>query len=179
MHCVEVQLQNCLNIWGTGSMILRVIFVWLKDDLTILCFIFLKVVRLCREHGLYGALIYLFNQGLNDYRAPLEELLLVVQNSPRKEASRTCYRMLVYLKYCFQGLAFPPGFNITWFSYAVTPCCLSFFFFFPLLCFSSIASYAVTHFLCFKPLFWSGWIQSYICFCHDAGMFEDCINAIF
>lgn len=128
MHCVEVQLQNCLNIWGTGSMILRLIFVWLKDDLTILCFIFLKVVRLCREHGLYGALIYLFNQGLNDYRAPLEELLLVVQNSPRKEASRTCYRMLVYLKYCFQGLAFPPGFNITWFSYAVTPCCLSFFF---------------------------------------------------
>ncbi|XP_078156920.1 transducin family protein / WD-40 repeat family protein [Carex rostrata] len=70
---------------------------------------FNQVVRLCREHGLYGALIYLFNQGLNDYRAPLEELLLVVQNSPRKEASRTCYRMLVYLKYCFQGLAFPPG----------------------------------------------------------------------
>ncbi|CAL4890308.1 unnamed protein product [Urochloa decumbens] len=27
---------------------------------------FNQVVRLCREHGLYGALIYLFNQGLND-----------------------------------------------------------------------------------------------------------------
>ncbi|KAJ3693979.1 hypothetical protein LUZ60_009459 [Juncus effusus] len=71
---------------------------------------FNQVVRLCREHGLYGALIYLFNQGLNDYRVPLEELLTVVQNSSdKKEASRTCYRMLVYLKYCFQGLAFPPG----------------------------------------------------------------------
>lgn len=92
-------------------------------------FIFLKVVRLCREHGLYGALIYLFNQGLNDYRAPLEELLSVVQSSPRKEASRTCYRMLVYLKYCFQGLAFPPGFNITGFLMKSHPLSVCFFFF--------------------------------------------------
>ncbi|CAM0947372.1 unnamed protein product [Alopecurus aequalis] len=70
---------------------------------------FNQVVRLCREHGLYGALIYLFNQGLNDFRTPLEELLSVVQSVTRKDASSTCYRMLVYLKYCFQGLAFPPG----------------------------------------------------------------------
>ncbi|EMS47517.1 Vacuolar protein sorting-associated protein 8-like protein [Triticum urartu] len=85
---------------------------------------FNQVVRLCREHGLYGALIYLFNQGLNDFRTPLEELLSVIQNATRKDATSTCamrkasilpyfhfnsYRMLVYLKYCFQGLAFPPG----------------------------------------------------------------------
>ncbi|KAL6629749.1 hypothetical protein ACP70R_029514 [Stipagrostis hirtigluma subsp. patula] len=70
---------------------------------------FNQVVKLCREHGLYGALIYLFNQGLNDFRTPLEELLSVIQNTDRKEAASTCYRMLVYLKYCFQGLAFPPG----------------------------------------------------------------------
>ncbi|XP_062218041.1 uncharacterized protein LOC133918267 [Phragmites australis] len=73
---------------------------------------FNQVVRLCREHGLYGALIYLFNQGLNDFRTPLEELLSVIQNANRKDASSTCYRMLVYLKYCFQGLAFPPGHGI-------------------------------------------------------------------
>uniref|UniRef100_A0A0E0CER7 Uncharacterized protein n=1 Tax=Oryza meridionalis TaxID=40149 RepID=A0A0E0CER7_9ORYZ len=70
---------------------------------------FNQVVRLCREHGLYGALIYLFNQGLKDFRTPLEELLSVIQNTSRKEGASTCYRMLVYLKYCFQGLAFPPG----------------------------------------------------------------------
>ncbi|OVA04700.1 Clathrin [Macleaya cordata] len=70
---------------------------------------FNQVVRLCREHGLYGALIYLFNRGLDDFRAPLEELLLVVQNSQRENASAIGYRMLVYLKYCFSGLAFPPG----------------------------------------------------------------------
>lgn len=47
----------------------------------------LQVVRLCREHGLYGALIYLFNRGLDDFRAPLEELLAVVQNSPGRDAA--------------------------------------------------------------------------------------------
>uniref|UniRef100_A0A0D9VBL8 RING-type domain-containing protein n=1 Tax=Leersia perrieri TaxID=77586 RepID=A0A0D9VBL8_9ORYZ len=50
---------------------------------------FNQVVRLCREHGLYGALIYLFNQGLKDFRTPLEELLSVVQNTTRKEGHGT------------------------------------------------------------------------------------------
>jgi len=51
----------------------------------------MQVVRLCREHGLYGALIYLFNQGLNDFRTLLEELLTVIQNSNRKDAASTGY----------------------------------------------------------------------------------------
>ncbi|KAK8509712.1 hypothetical protein V6N13_093565 [Hibiscus sabdariffa] len=70
---------------------------------------FNQVVILCREHGLYGALVYLFNKGLDDFRAPLEELLVVLRNSKRESASGLGYRMLVYLKYCFTGLAFPPG----------------------------------------------------------------------
>lgn len=70
---------------------------------------FNQVVKLCREHGLYGALIYLFNRGLNDFRAPIEELLVVVQDNPNRDVTALGYRMLVYLKYCFQGLAFPPG----------------------------------------------------------------------
>ncbi|XP_058105006.1 uncharacterized protein LOC131248648 isoform X2 [Magnolia sinica] len=70
---------------------------------------FNQVVRLCQEHGLYGALIYLFNRGLDDFKAPLEELLMVVQNNQRTNATAIGYRMLVYLKYCFLGLAFPPG----------------------------------------------------------------------
>ncbi|XP_073114052.1 uncharacterized protein [Elaeis guineensis] len=64
---------------------------------------FNQVVRLCREHGLYGALIYLFNRGLDDYKTPLEELCAVVQNSQRKDVAVIGYKMLVYLKYCFQG----------------------------------------------------------------------------
>ncbi|KAK7824611.1 vacuolar protein sorting-associated protein 8 like protein, partial [Quercus suber] len=70
---------------------------------------FNQVVRLCREHGLYGALVYLFNKGLDDFRAPLEELLVVLRNSQKESAAALVYRMLVYLKYCFSGLAFPPG----------------------------------------------------------------------
>ncbi|XP_068669658.1 uncharacterized protein [Aristolochia californica] len=70
---------------------------------------FNQVVKLCREHGLYGALIYLFNRGLDDFRTPLEELLVVVQNNEKTDAAAMGYRMLVYLKYCFLGLAFPPG----------------------------------------------------------------------
>ncbi|XP_062091293.1 uncharacterized protein LOC133797417 [Humulus lupulus] len=70
---------------------------------------FNQVVRLCREHGLYGALFYLFNKGLKDFRAPLEELFAVLQNTQSEANSALGYRMLVYLKYCFSGLAFPPG----------------------------------------------------------------------
>ncbi|XLT13792.1 hypothetical protein HN51_059482 [Arachis hypogaea] len=70
---------------------------------------FNQVVRLCREHGLYSTLVYLFNKGLNDYRAPLEELFEVLQNSQKDSAVALGYRMLVYLKYCFIGLAFAPG----------------------------------------------------------------------
>ncbi|KAK6920419.1 Vacuolar protein sorting-associated protein 8, central domain [Dillenia turbinata] len=52
---------------------------------------FNQVVRLCREHGLYGALIYLFNQGLDDFKAPLEELLAVFQNSQKESAATLGY----------------------------------------------------------------------------------------
>ncbi|KAM3247330.1 vacuolar protein sorting-associated protein 8 [Capsicum annuum] len=70
---------------------------------------FNQVVRLCREHRLHGALIYLFNKGLDDFRTPLEELFLILRDSKRESATALGYKMLVYLKYCFQGLAFPPG----------------------------------------------------------------------
>ncbi|CAK9319230.1 unnamed protein product [Citrullus colocynthis] len=70
---------------------------------------FNQVVRLCRDHGLYSALVYLFNKGLDDFRTPLEELLAVLRTSKSKRASALGYKTLVYLKYCFSGLAFPPG----------------------------------------------------------------------
>ncbi|KAK6114959.1 hypothetical protein DH2020_007228 [Rehmannia glutinosa] len=70
---------------------------------------FNQVVRLCREHSLHCALIYLFNKGLDDFTTPLEELLVVLRDSTRENATSLGYRMLVYLKYCFLGLAFPPG----------------------------------------------------------------------
>ncbi|CAN4126445.1 unnamed protein product [Withania somnifera] len=70
---------------------------------------FNQVVRLCREHRLHGALIYMFNKGLDDFRTPLEELFLILRDSKGESATALGYKMLVYLKYCFQGFAFPPG----------------------------------------------------------------------
>ena len=40
-----------------------------------------QVVRLCKEHGLYSALIYLYNRGLDDFISPLEELLTVAEQA--------------------------------------------------------------------------------------------------
>ncbi|KAJ8566117.1 hypothetical protein K7X08_030594 [Anisodus acutangulus] len=70
---------------------------------------FNQVVRLCREHRLHGALIYLFNKGLDDFRTPLEELFLILRDSKSESVTALGYKMLVYLKYCFKGFAFPPG----------------------------------------------------------------------
>nr|GLL29510.1 vacuolar protein sorting-associated protein 8 homolog isoform X1 [Ipomoea trifida]GME03642.1 vacuolar protein sorting-associated protein 8 homolog isoform X1 [Ipomoea batatas] len=40
-----------------------------------------------REHMLYGALIYLFNKGLGDFKAPLEELFSIIRNSKGETAA--------------------------------------------------------------------------------------------
>lgn len=59
----------------------------------------MKVVRLCREHGLYGALVYLFNKGLDDFRAPLEELFVVLRNSLKESAAALGYVVLICFTY--------------------------------------------------------------------------------
>ena len=55
----------------------------------------LQVVRLCQEHNLYGALIYLFNKGLDDFRTPLEELLRVFRNNDSESAPSLGYETLI------------------------------------------------------------------------------------
>ncbi|XP_059658306.1 uncharacterized protein LOC132304565 isoform X2 [Cornus florida] len=100
-------MQALVEHYSTKGWLQRVEQCVLHMDISSLDFN--QVVRLCREHRLYGALVYLFNRGLDDFKAPLEELLVVLRNSPRESAAVLGYRMLVYLKYCFSGLAFPPG----------------------------------------------------------------------
>ncbi|XP_027334306.1 vacuolar protein sorting-associated protein 8 homolog isoform X2 [Abrus precatorius] len=100
-------MQELVEYYSTKGWLQRVEQCVLHMDISSLDFN--QVVRLCREHGLYSALVYLFNKGLDDFRAPLEELFAVLQNSPKESANALGYRMLVYLKYCFTGLAFPPG----------------------------------------------------------------------
>ncbi|XP_058763100.1 uncharacterized protein LOC131636503 isoform X1 [Vicia villosa] len=100
-------MQELVEYYSTKGWLQRVEQCVLHMDISSLDFN--QVVRLCREHGLYSALVYLFNKGLDDFRAPLEELFAVLQNSQKENAKALGYRMLVYLKYCFIGLAFPPG----------------------------------------------------------------------
>lgn len=100
-------MQELVKYYSTKGWLQRVEQCVLHMDISSLDFN--QVVRLCREHGLYSALVYLFNKGLDDFRAPLEELFAVLQNSQKENATAHGYRMLVYLKYCFTGLAFPPG----------------------------------------------------------------------
>ena len=38
-------------------------------------FLLSQVVHLCWSHGLYDAIIYVYNKGMYDYTTPLEELL--------------------------------------------------------------------------------------------------------
>ncbi|KAK7275442.1 hypothetical protein RIF29_16559 [Crotalaria pallida] len=100
-------MQELVEYYSSKGWLQRVEQCVLHMDISSLDFN--QVVKLCREHGLYSALVYLFNKGLDDFRAPLEELFAVLQNSEKENATALGYRMLVYLKYCFTGLAFPPG----------------------------------------------------------------------
>ncbi|KAI5084933.1 hypothetical protein GOP47_0001102 [Adiantum capillus-veneris] len=64
---------------------------------------FNQVVRLCRENRLYSALIYLFNKGLDDFKSPLEELLLVVQdisNPHVQTCGYACFWLYTILQFC-------------------------------------------------------------------------------
>lgn len=99
-------MQALVEHYSTKGWLQRVEQCVLHMDISSLDFN--QVVRLCQEHNLYGALIYLFNKGLDDFRTPLEELLQVFRNDS-EGAPSLGYRILVYLKYCFLGFAFPPG----------------------------------------------------------------------
>ncbi|XP_071726434.1 uncharacterized protein [Rutidosis leptorrhynchoides] len=100
-------MQALVEHYSTKGWLQRVEQCVLHMDISSLDFN--QVVRLCQEHSLYGALIYLFNKGLDDFRTPLEELLLVFRNNNSENAPSLGYKILVYLKYCFSGFAFPPG----------------------------------------------------------------------
>lgn len=100
-------MQGLVEYYSQRGWVQRVEHCVLHMDIASLDFN--QVVRLCRDNGLYSALIYLFNKGLDDFKSPLEELLIVVQDVSKPNAREFGYKMLVYLKYCLLGVAFPPG----------------------------------------------------------------------
>ncbi|TPX75877.1 hypothetical protein CcCBS67573_g02861 [Chytriomyces confervae] len=72
-----------------------------------------EIVRLCKMHNMFSALVYVYNHSLKDYVAPLIHLLRCCADEPRgeinKESGSAEYILYVYLAYIFTGKSFPMG----------------------------------------------------------------------
>lgn len=81
-----------------------------------------QVTSLCKQNGLYDALIYVWNQALNDYITPLIDLLALLVPLMREageEASRnildeeqsgvSALKIFPYLSYALTGRVYPTG----------------------------------------------------------------------
>ncbi|CAH1788234.1 unnamed protein product, partial [Owenia fusiformis] len=74
-----------------------------------------QVVILCWSHGLYDAILYVYNKGMNDYTTPLEELLrllraaVITGKQLTDEQIKLGNKLLVYISCCLAGRAYPLG----------------------------------------------------------------------
>ncbi|CAL8101722.1 unnamed protein product [Orchesella dallaii] len=74
-----------------------------------------QTMKLCWTQGLYDAIIYIYNQGMQDFISPLEELMTELQAAVSTEAKLTDaqvalgHKILVYLSCCLAGRAYPYG----------------------------------------------------------------------
>eukprot|EP00053_Salpingoeca_punica_P019812 m.202930 g.202930 ORF g.202930 m.202930 type:complete len:1369 (+) comp17729_c0_seq1:162-4268(+) len=85
-----------------------------------------QVVLLCWTHGLYDAMIYVYNRGMEDFTTPLRELFHLLRSAIRvhtkepgrrgnmfsrltDEEQRLGNRLLLYIHHCLSGRAFPRG----------------------------------------------------------------------
>ena len=86
-------------------------------------------MNICWQHGLYDAIIYIYNNGMLDYVTPAEELLAVLMDamdpSSQEPQQNGCYesvtkrmtssqiklgnKLLVYISCCLAGRAYPYG----------------------------------------------------------------------
>ncbi|KAI1089788.1 Golgi CORVET complex core vacuolar protein 8-domain-containing protein [Rostrohypoxylon terebratum] len=77
-----------------------------------------QITSLCKRHGLYDALIYVWNQALSDYITPLIDLLTLLiplmQNNPgnfmeHENHEVNAVKMFPYLSYTLTGRIYPTG----------------------------------------------------------------------
>ncbi len=71
-----------------------------------------QVARLCREHKLASALVYLYNTGRDDYMTPLDFLFESIASENKSGTARvraTGLRILLYISLALQGQRFPTG----------------------------------------------------------------------
>lgn len=78
---------------------------------------FFQVTKICRQHGLWEALIHLQTSALGDFTAPIHQLLPVLQSALAESSSqklqsesiRLGNAILVYASCCLAGRGFPRG----------------------------------------------------------------------
>ena len=96
--CIRITIYLDV-IWGFAN---NEACVFLRGDDQYL--LLLQVVNLCWSHGLYDAIIYVYNKGMFDYTTPLEELLGILQQAVRTgiqltdEQIRLGNKLLVYIR---------------------------------------------------------------------------------
>ncbi|KAJ3134878.1 Vacuolar protein sorting-associated protein 8 [Physocladia obscura] len=78
-----------------------------------------QILRLCEDHVMYSALIFIHNNAMRDFVSPLVALLTQLDSAMRtnskeklRETSENGYIVYVYLAYILTGKAFPSG-NLT------------------------------------------------------------------
>eukprot|EP00736_Rhodelphis_marinus_P006372 Rmarinus@m.27921 len=124
-HLAPEVMQSFVNYYQENNWLARVEQCILKMNIPSLDF--QQVVKLCRKHHLYSALIYVFNTGCNDYIIPLEDLFDAVSSEKKSGAGKDVsllstgvgsdekgsdshgYKLLLYVSYCLKGQAFPSG----------------------------------------------------------------------
>ena len=55
--------------------------VYVCKPIWIINFLCFQVMKISKEHGLYDAIIYIYNNGMLDYVTPAEELLNILMNA--------------------------------------------------------------------------------------------------
>lgn len=73
-----------------------------------------QVMTMCTTHGLYDAIFYVYNAGMNDFTSPMEELLSTLEgalesNNVDDKMILLGNKLLVYISCCLAGRAYPMG----------------------------------------------------------------------
>jgi hypothetical protein len=76
-----------------------------------------QVTQLCKQHGLYDALIYVWNQAMHDFITPLIDLLALLVPNRFEDGNRmedgiysvNAVKMFPYLSYILTGRVYPNG----------------------------------------------------------------------
>lgn len=95
----------------------------------------MQVARLSRKHALYSALTFIYTHALDDYVAPIAELVaaMVADTAAGGSAQRHLgFKLLAFLHCCLHGRTFPPGAAccfqerlITWIHHVAQSPCVS------------------------------------------------------